>query len=65
MTKKAVLITGCDTGFGNLLAKRLANEGVTVFAACLTQNVNYFMNFKTLKNHFTVGNRAIKNIEKH
>ncbi|KAM7299414.1 retinol dehydrogenase 7-like [Ixodes scapularis] len=32
---KAVLITGCDTGFGHLLAKRLAKEGFYVFAGCL------------------------------
>ncbi|CAN8023192.1 unnamed protein product, partial [Ixodes persulcatus] len=27
--------TGCDTGFGHLLAKRLAKEGFYVFAGCL------------------------------
>ncbi|KAM3931552.1 retinol dehydrogenase 7-like [Leptodactylus fuscus] len=32
---RAVLITGCDSGFGNLLAKRLLGMGFTVFAACL------------------------------
>ncbi|XP_049511925.1 retinol dehydrogenase 7 isoform X1 [Dermacentor silvarum] len=32
---KAVLITGCDTGFGHLLADRLAEEGFLVFAGCL------------------------------
>ncbi|PNF35912.1 Short-chain dehydrogenase/reductase family 9C member 7 [Cryptotermes secundus] len=32
---KAVLITGCDSGFGNELAKRLDKLGVTVFAGCL------------------------------
>ncbi|KAK7494993.1 hypothetical protein BaRGS_00013872 [Batillaria attramentaria] len=35
-SKKHVLITGCDTGFGNLLAKRLDGLGFKVFAACLT-----------------------------
>ncbi|XP_025093913.1 retinol dehydrogenase 2-like [Pomacea canaliculata] len=34
--KKHVLVTGCDTGFGNLLAKRLDVLGFRVFAACLT-----------------------------
>jgi len=33
---KNVVITGCDTGFGNLLAKRLDQSGVRVFASCLT-----------------------------
>ncbi|GAB0201331.1 retinol dehydrogenase 5 [Grus japonensis] len=34
---KHVFITGCDSGFGNLLARRLANRGYRVLAACLTQ----------------------------
>lgn len=33
--KKAVLVTGCDTGFGYHAAKRFADEGFVVFAACL------------------------------
>ncbi len=33
--KRAILITGCDTGFGHALAKRLDSLGFTVFAACL------------------------------
>ncbi|XP_075452147.1 retinol dehydrogenase 7-like [Ascaphus truei] len=32
---RAVLITGCDSGFGNLLAHRLQFMGFTVFATCL------------------------------
>ncbi|KAH7939193.1 hypothetical protein HPB52_008135 [Rhipicephalus sanguineus] len=32
---KAVLITGCDTGFGNRLAKRLSRCRFLVFAGCL------------------------------
>ena len=32
---KAVLITGCDTGIGNELAKFLDNCGFHVFAGCL------------------------------
>lgn len=35
---KAVLITGCDTGFGHLLAKFLARDGFLVFAGCLKEN---------------------------
>ncbi|KAH7933696.1 hypothetical protein HPB49_015952 [Dermacentor silvarum] len=35
---KAVLVTGCDTGFGNLLAKRLSNERFFVYAGCLDAN---------------------------
>eukprot|EP01103_Thecamoeba_quadrilineata_P004996 TRINITY_DN14856_c0_g1_i1.p1 TRINITY_DN14856_c0_g1~~TRINITY_DN14856_c0_g1_i1.p1 ORF type:complete len:329 (-),score=76.69 TRINITY_DN14856_c0_g1_i1:113-1099(-) len=35
---KSILITGCDTGFGNLTARRLDSEGqFTIFAGCLTQ----------------------------
>lgn len=32
---KAVLITGCDTGFGHALATRLNRDGFVVFAGCL------------------------------
>lgn len=32
-----VLITGCDTGFGEMTSLRLDSQGVRVFAACLTQ----------------------------
>ncbi|XP_077492451.1 dehydrogenase/reductase SDR family member 9-like [Amblyomma americanum] len=32
---KAVLITGCDTGFGHHLAEWLASDGFLVFAGCL------------------------------
>lgn len=32
---KAVLITGCDSGFGHALAKHLHGLGLTVFAGCL------------------------------
>lgn len=31
----AVLVTGCDTGFGNLLARKLDKAGFKVFACCL------------------------------
>ncbi|XP_068935978.1 retinol dehydrogenase 16-like [Petaurus breviceps papuanus] len=34
---KYVFITGCDTGFGNLLAKQLDLRGLRVLAACLTE----------------------------
>ncbi|XP_044143152.1 retinol dehydrogenase 7-like [Bufo gargarizans] len=34
---KYVLITGCDSGFGNLAAKQLDRRGMHVLAACLTQ----------------------------
>uniref|UniRef100_A0A8C3XJA1 Retinol dehydrogenase 1 n=1 Tax=Chelydra serpentina TaxID=8475 RepID=A0A8C3XJA1_CHESE len=34
---KHVFITGCDSGFGNLLAKQLDRRGFHVIAACLTE----------------------------
>lgn len=35
--EKVVLISGCDTGFGHMLALRLARRGCVVFAGCLSQ----------------------------
>lgn len=35
--KKHVFITGCDSGFGNLLARQLDGNGFHVIAACLTE----------------------------
>ncbi|KAL1421684.1 hypothetical protein MTO96_004068 [Rhipicephalus appendiculatus] len=32
---KAVLITGCDSGFGHALATRLSRDGFVVFAGCI------------------------------
>ncbi|XP_063808524.1 retinol dehydrogenase 7-like [Pseudophryne corroboree] len=37
LSDKYVFITGCDTGFGNLLAKQLDRRGMRVLAACLTE----------------------------
>ncbi|XP_078578032.1 retinol dehydrogenase 16-like [Branchiostoma floridae x Branchiostoma japonicum] len=37
LVDKTVLITGCDSGFGNLLANRLDQLGLRVFAGCLTE----------------------------
>lgn len=34
----AVVLTGCDTGFGRDLAARLASDGFVVFAGCLTED---------------------------
>ncbi|XP_061164013.1 retinol dehydrogenase 7-like [Saccostrea echinata] len=37
INNRYVLITGCDSGFGNALALLLDKKGVPVFAACLTE----------------------------
>ncbi|KAG9467702.1 hypothetical protein GDO78_014454 [Eleutherodactylus coqui] len=37
LSDKYVFITGCDSGFGNLLAKQLDKHGMKVLAACLTE----------------------------
>ncbi|EDL24531.1 orphan short chain dehydrogenase/reductase [Mus musculus] len=37
LSEKYVFITGCDSGFGNLLAKQLVDRGMKVLAACLTE----------------------------
>lgn len=34
---KFVFITGCDSGFGSLLARQLDRRGLRVLAACLTE----------------------------
>nr|XP_056705279.1 retinol dehydrogenase 16-like [Euleptes europaea] len=36
LTEKYVFITGCDSGFGNLLARQLDARGLHVLAACFT-----------------------------
>ncbi|XP_055552850.1 retinol dehydrogenase 16 [Falco cherrug] len=37
LSEKYVLITGCDSGFGHLLAQQLDARGLRVLAACLTE----------------------------
>ncbi|XP_062975837.1 retinol dehydrogenase 7-like [Elgaria multicarinata webbii] len=37
LREKFVFITGCDSGFGNQLARQLDLQGLHVLAACLTQ----------------------------
>lgn len=34
---KAIVITGCDSGFGRTLALKLGQKGFKVYACCLTQ----------------------------
>lgn len=52
---KAVLVTGCDTGFGYLLVKRLSHIGFFVYAGCLDANsegandLRKFSNVKVLQ----------------
>ncbi|KAM3657531.1 retinol dehydrogenase 16-like [Ammospiza maritima maritima] len=38
LSEKHVLITGCDSGFGKLLARQLDRRGLRVLAACLTDS---------------------------
>ncbi|KAL5018110.1 hypothetical protein ScPMuIL_003832 [Solemya velum] len=38
LTGQGVLITGCDTGFGHHLARRLDGSGFTVYAGCLDKH---------------------------
>jgi short-subunit dehydrogenase involved in D-alanine esterification of teichoic acids len=37
--RKAVLITGCDSGFGYELALKCVRDGMDVFATCFTEEV--------------------------
>ena len=36
LPSRAVLVTGCDTGFGRQITVKLDKAGLVVFAACLT-----------------------------
>ncbi|TKR57548.1 hypothetical protein L596_030797 [Steinernema carpocapsae] len=49
LLSKAVLITGCDSGFGKLFVKKCIDEGIPAFAACLTQqgvdDLNYLAKY--------------------
>lgn len=47
---KAVLITGCSTGFGNGLAKRLAHNGFLVFAGFRNASCDGATQLKSLRN---------------
>ncbi|XP_052092374.1 D-beta-hydroxybutyrate dehydrogenase, mitochondrial-like [Mytilus californianus] len=49
VSNKAILITGCDTGFGYYLANRLANKGFTVFAGVLNIKENGAINLNDRK----------------
>lgn len=40
---KAVFITGCDSGFGNGTVFKCLEHGMTVFAACQTEEVGEFL----------------------
>ncbi|XP_046560899.1 D-beta-hydroxybutyrate dehydrogenase, mitochondrial-like [Haliotis rubra] len=44
---KYVLITGCDTGFGNSLARLLDTKGLNVIAACLSEESDGAKQLKT------------------
>ena len=37
LSSRYILVTGCDTGFGHEISKRLDKQGCHVFAACLTE----------------------------
>lgn len=54
---KAVFITGCDTGFGNLLARKLDAASYKVFAACLLPDAE---NARKLKSETTSKLEIIK-----
>ena len=37
ISEKYVFVTGCDSGFGNLLSRKLDRRGFRVLAGCLTE----------------------------
>ncbi|KAL1472820.1 hypothetical protein MTO96_022725 [Rhipicephalus appendiculatus] len=60
---KAVLITGCDTGFGHLLANYLARDGFLVFAGCLDANGEGAMTLKRQSNIKVLQMDVTKDVE--
>ncbi|XP_060077548.1 short-chain dehydrogenase/reductase family 9C member 7-like [Ylistrum balloti] len=54
LSGRYVFITGCDTGFGNMLAKRLDSLGMNVFAGCLTPKGQQDLEKATSKRLVTV-----------
>eukprot|EP01084_Bolivina_argentea_P097648 175529_1 len=64
LQKRAILITGCDTGFGHELALSLNNLGYTVIATCLTkQSVSKFMSSTTFTQNSVSYIMDVTNIE--
>ncbi|KAF8793642.1 retinol dehydrogenase 7-like [Argiope bruennichi] len=54
-TNKAVFITGCDKGFGRMLARRLDSMGYKVFAGCLDPDGEEAKKLKdTISSHLEV-----------
>ena len=47
LSNKIILVTGCDTGFGNTLAKVLDTKGSIVFATCLVSSTAKKLNEET------------------
>jgi len=52
--ERYVVITGCDSGFGNMLAKKLDELGFHVFAGCLTEQGCIQLNNETSTNFFFI-----------
>ena len=55
LNNRHVLVTGCDTGFGNLLVKHLDKLGIPVFAGCLTEGGQEKLRAGCSRNVFPVG----------
>ncbi len=51
---KCIFVTGCDSGFGNALAKRLDSIGCRVFAGCFTKLGAYKLDSGTSKQLSTI-----------
>ncbi|XP_021358919.1 17-beta-hydroxysteroid dehydrogenase type 6-like, partial [Mizuhopecten yessoensis] len=54
LSGRYVFITGCDTGFGNMLAKRLDSLGINVFAGCLTSRGQHDLDKATSERLVTI-----------
>ena len=48
LKNRAVFITGCDSGFGRLIAIKCAKQGLPTFAGCYTEDVRDLIGFHIL-----------------
>lgn len=61
---KAVLVTGCDCGFGHALAKHLHKLGFTVFAGCLLKVTDKIQSERPIRRNSPDESQTIQYLDK-